>query len=84
VQQIGKSEVTVLIAEQNVVDGLSISDRGYLVENGEITLQGSPNELLGNEQIRAAYLGLYFGVISPLEPEMQNHYPFQVVYVEFC
>jgi len=58
VQQIGKSGVTVLIVEQNVVDGLSISDRGYVVENGEVTLQGSPRELLGNEQIRAAYLGL--------------------------
>jgi len=58
VQQIGKSGVTVLIVEQNVVDGLSISDRGYVVENGEVTLQGSPKELLGNEQIRAAYLGL--------------------------
>jgi branched-chain amino acid transport system ATP-binding protein len=58
VQQIGKSGVTVLIVEQNVVDGLSISDRGYVVENGEITLEGTPKELLGNEQIRAAYLGL--------------------------
>ena len=58
VYQIGKSGVTVLIVEQNVVDGLSISDRGYVVENGAITLQGTPKELLGNEQIRAAYLGL--------------------------
>jgi branched-chain amino acid transport system ATP-binding protein len=58
VQQIGKSGVTVLIVEQNVVDGLSISDRGYVVENGEVTLRGSPKELLGNEKIRAAYLGL--------------------------
>jgi branched-chain amino acid transport system ATP-binding protein len=58
VQQIGKSGVTVLIVEQNVVDGLSISDRGYVVENGSITLQGTPKELLGNEAIRAAYLGL--------------------------
>jgi branched-chain amino acid transport system ATP-binding protein len=58
VQQIGKKGVTVMIVEQNVVDGLSISDRGYVVENGEITLQGTPAELLGNEQVRAAYLGL--------------------------
>ncbi len=58
IQQIGKSGLTVLIVEQNVVDGLSISDRGYVVENGGITLQGTPKELLGNEQIREAYLGL--------------------------
>jgi branched-chain amino acid transport system ATP-binding protein len=58
VQQIGKTGVTVLIVEQNVVDGLSISDRAYVVENGEVTMQGSPKDLLANEQIRAAYLGL--------------------------
>jgi branched-chain amino acid transport system ATP-binding protein len=58
VQQIGKTGVTVLIVEQNVVDGLSISDRGYVVENGAISLEGTPKELLGNEQIRKAYLGL--------------------------
>ena len=58
IQQIGKSGVTVLIVEQNVVDGLSISDRGYVVENGGIALQGTSKELLGNQQIREAYLGL--------------------------
>jgi branched-chain amino acid transport system ATP-binding protein len=50
--------VTVLIVEQNVVDGLSISDRGYVVENGRVTMQGAAQELLGNDQVRAAYLGL--------------------------
>lgn len=58
IQQIGKSGVTVLIVEQNVVDGLSISDRAYVVENGEITMQGIPKDLLANAQVRAAYLGL--------------------------
>lgn len=58
IQQIGKTGVTVLIVEQNVVDGLSISDRGYVVENGAIALEGTSIELLSNEQIRSAYLGL--------------------------
>jgi len=58
VQQVAKSGVTVLLVEQNVVDGLSISNRGYVVENGAITLEGSSKELLANEQVRAAYLGL--------------------------
>ncbi len=58
IQQVGQSGVTVLIVEQNVVDGLSISDRGYVVENGATTLQGSGKELLANESVRAAYLGL--------------------------
>ena len=57
-QEVGKSGVTVLLVEQNVVDGLSISDRAYVVENGAIALQGSAKELLVNEQVRAAYLGL--------------------------
>jgi branched-chain amino acid transport system ATP-binding protein len=58
VKDIGKRGVTVLIVEQNVVDGLSISDRGYVVENGRITMQGAAQELLRDEKVRAAYLGL--------------------------
>jgi branched-chain amino acid transport system ATP-binding protein len=58
IHAIGKGGVTVLIVEQNVVDGLSISDRGYVVANGAVTMTGSAHDLLHNEQIRAAYLGL--------------------------
>ena len=55
---IGRSGVTVLIVEQNVVDGLSISDRGYVIEHGSVILSGTAKELLGNEKVRAAYLGM--------------------------
>jgi branched-chain amino acid transport system ATP-binding protein len=58
VQDIRKRGVTVLIVEQNVVDGLSISDRGYVVENGRILMQGAAAELLRDDKVRAAYLGL--------------------------
>jgi len=60
VQEIGKRGVTVLIVEQNVVDGLSISDRGYVIENGavELGLGTSAQELLSNQRLRSAYLGL--------------------------
>jgi branched-chain amino acid transport system ATP-binding protein len=58
VREVGQSGVTVLIVEQNVVDGLSVSDIGYVVENGAITMSSSAKELLGNEKIREAYLGL--------------------------
>ena len=58
VKDIGKTGVTVLIVEQNVVDGLSISDRGYVVENGRVVMTGAAGELLRDENIRAAYLGL--------------------------
>jgi branched-chain amino acid transport system ATP-binding protein len=58
VQDIRKRGVTVLLVEQNVVDGLSISDRGYVVEHGRVVMSGAAGELLRDEKIRAAYLGL--------------------------
>ena len=60
VQEIGKRGVTVLIVEQNVVDGLSISDRGYVIETGAVELGVgiSAQELLSNQRLRSAYLGL--------------------------
>ncbi|HSR96772.1 MAG TPA: ABC transporter ATP-binding protein [Kofleriaceae bacterium] len=58
IQDIRKRGVTVLIVEQNVVDGLTISNRGYVVENGRVTMHGPAADLLRNDQIRAAYLGL--------------------------
>jgi branched-chain amino acid transport system ATP-binding protein len=59
VRQIGEKGVTVMVVEQNVVDGLSVSKRGYVVENGAVVLEGPAEQLLHNEQVRAAYLGLY-------------------------
>jgi branched-chain amino acid transport system ATP-binding protein len=60
VQEIGKRGLTVLIVEQNVVDALSISNRGYVIENGGVDLGvgTSAKELLHNERLRSAYLGL--------------------------
>jgi branched-chain amino acid transport system ATP-binding protein len=58
IQDIRTRGVTVLIVEQNVVDGLTISNRGYVVENGRVTMQGAAADLLRNDKIRAAYLGL--------------------------
>ncbi|MGI9103651.1 MAG: ABC transporter ATP-binding protein [Terriglobales bacterium] len=58
IRRIGEKGVPVLIVEQNVVDGLSVSNRGYVVENGGIVLQGKSEDLLANPQIRTAYLGL--------------------------
>jgi branched-chain amino acid transport system ATP-binding protein len=48
---------TVLLVEQNARMGLSIADHGYVLETGRIVLGGKPDELWGNEAIRAAYLG---------------------------
>ena len=57
-QEIRDAGTTVLIVEQNAVQTLSMADSGYVLENGRIALSGTGEELLKNEQIRAAYLGL--------------------------
>jgi branched-chain amino acid transport system ATP-binding protein len=48
---------TVLLVEQNAHMALSVADRGYVLETGRLLLSGSPQELLSNAQVRAAYLG---------------------------
>jgi branched-chain amino acid transport system ATP-binding protein len=58
IQEVRRKGITMLIVEQNVVSGLSISDRGYVVQNGTILMEDSAKNLLTNEMVRAAYLGL--------------------------
>lgn len=52
-----RKETTVLLVEQNARMGLSVADYGYVLETGRLALGGKPDELWGNEAIRAAYLG---------------------------
>jgi branched-chain amino acid transport system ATP-binding protein len=54
---IRKLGTTVLLVEQNAHMALSIADRGYVLETGTLVAQGKPQQLLDNEDIRAAYLG---------------------------
>jgi branched-chain amino acid transport system ATP-binding protein len=49
--------MTILLVEQNAHVALALADRGYVLENGRIALSGSGAELLGNDQVRKAYLG---------------------------
>lgn len=58
IDQIVELGTTVLIVEQNIVHTLKIADRGYVLENGEITMTGTGQELLENPHIRKAYLGI--------------------------
>jgi branched-chain amino acid transport system ATP-binding protein len=57
VRDINASGVTVLLVEQNAAQALSLADRGYVLETGEIVLEGTGAELLADDRIRAAYLG---------------------------
>jgi branched-chain amino acid transport system ATP-binding protein len=57
IQEIKKRGVTILLVEQNAAKALSIADRAYVLETGNITLQGSGQELLNNPDVRKAYLG---------------------------
>jgi branched-chain amino acid transport system ATP-binding protein len=50
--------MTIILAEQNAFAALAIADRGYVLETGTITLTGTGQELISNEQVRAAYLGM--------------------------
>lgn len=51
-------DVTVLLVEQNAFGALSIADRGYVMETGNITMSGSAQELIEDPRIREAYLGI--------------------------
>ena len=50
-------DVTVLLVEQNAYGALKIADRGYVMENGKITLSDTAANLLANEEVKKAYLG---------------------------
>jgi len=58
IAEINRLGTTVLLVEQNTRQALGLSRRGYVLENGRIALEGSGAELLGNEHVRRAYLGL--------------------------
>ncbi len=58
VRTINDEGVTVLLVEQNIHDSLNVADRGYVLEEGKIILEGKSRELLSNSHIKEVYLGL--------------------------
>lgn len=56
--EIKKKNVSVLLAEQNVRQGLKVIDRGYVLENGEISIEDNVKSLSQNEHIKKSYLGI--------------------------
>lgn len=57
IQDVSKSGTTVLLVEQNAKKALSIADRAYVLETGNIVLEGRASTLLDNDDIKKAYLG---------------------------
>lgn len=57
IKEISRQGVTILLIEQNANMALRTADIGYVMETGNITMNGSGAELLANEEVRAAYLG---------------------------
>lgn len=57
VREISEGGTTVLLVEQNAKKALSIADRAYVLETGNIVLEGKADELLNNDSVKKAYLG---------------------------
>lgn len=57
IAEINKQGVAVFVVEQNATAALSIADRGYVLQNGQVVMEGEARELLENEELKRAYLG---------------------------
>ena len=57
IEQINDDGTTILLVEQNAQLALQVTDRGYVMETGEITMEGTSADLLADERVRQAYLG---------------------------
>ncbi len=58
IEEINRRGVTVLLVEQNTEHALELAHRGYVLESGRVVLTGTGKELLANERVREAYLGM--------------------------
>jgi len=58
IKRINRDGTTVLLVEQNARLGLMLASYGYVIENGELSLQGKTSDLLNNEEVKRAYLGV--------------------------
>lgn len=57
IRELNQSGITVLLVEQNAKMALSIANRAYVLETGNVVMEGGAREMLGNDQVRKAYLG---------------------------
>jgi branched-chain amino acid transport system ATP-binding protein len=58
VERVNGEGVTILLVEQNVKHTLTIATRAYVLENGRITIEGMGADLLNNDHVKKAYLGI--------------------------
>ncbi len=58
IQKINEGGTSVLLAEQNAHAALKVAHRGYVIEEGTVSLSGGRGELMGNEEVRRAYIGI--------------------------
>ena len=56
-EEINKEGTTILVVEQNARMALNFAQRGYVLESGELVLEGRSEALLANPEVKAAYLG---------------------------
>ena len=58
IKEISREGVTIILVEQNARLGLMLANYGYVIENGELVLQGKTSDLMQDENVRKAYLGV--------------------------
>jgi len=58
IRTVNEEGVTVMLVEQNVKQTLAMCHRAYVLENGRIVMQGTGSELLSDEKVKEAFLGL--------------------------
>ena len=58
ISDVAKNGISILVVEQNLVKALSVATVGYVLENGQIVKKGNANELLQDEEVKKAYLGV--------------------------
>jgi branched-chain amino acid transport system ATP-binding protein len=57
IKKLNQEGTTILLVEQNAAMALQVANRGYVLETGTVSLEGTGQELLRNEQVRKSYLG---------------------------
>ena len=58
IKELSSRGISILIVEQNLFQALSVADRGYVLETGRITMADKAADLIKNEAIKSAYLGI--------------------------